>query len=349
MITGRRSSLLIVILALLVPAASFGQSRVGTTSATFLTIGTGARGSALGHAYTAVVSGPDALFWNPGAAAIPHMGDYRGGAFFTHHNWFADIAYNAAGVTIPVTRAGVVGISLASVDYGRMDVRTVSQPDGTGETFTASDLTFGLTYAQALTNSFYFGGTFRYVRQGIRDMSASTGAVDFGFVLVTRYLNGARLAASIMNFGGKMKMDGINGEQPIDIDPTNEGSNESIPARIRMDTWDLPLQFKFGVAVPVIQMSNVELQLLADANQTNDNNLNGDLGAQLRYKTNSVTFEGRVGYKDAFLQQDLVDSHWSFGTGIEVRVAQVRFGFDYAYVPFDFLSDTQMVDFRVYF
>ncbi|NNE46744.1 MAG: hypothetical protein HKN37_08795, partial [Rhodothermales bacterium] len=79
MITGRRSNLLIVILALLVPAASFGQSRVGTTSATFLTIGTGARGSALGHAYTAVVSGPDALFWNPGAAAIPHMGDYRGG------------------------------------------------------------------------------------------------------------------------------------------------------------------------------------------------------------------------------------------------------------------------------
>ncbi len=66
-------------------------------------------------------------------------------------------------------------------------------------------------------------------------------------------------------------------------------------------------------------------------------------------ETNSVTFEGRVGYKDAFLQQDLVDSHWSFGTGIEVRVAQVRFGFDYAYVPFDFLSDTQMVDFRVYF
>ncbi len=349
MIKGRRLSLLIVILALLVPATSYGQSRIGTTSATFLTIGTGARGSALGHAYTAVVNGPDALFWNPGAAAVPYMDQYRGGAFFTHHDWFADISYNAAGVILPVTRSGVIGLSLASVDYGRMDVRTVAQPEGTGETFTASDLTFGLSYAQALTNSFYFGGTFRYVRQGIRDMSATTGAVDFGFVLITRYLNGMRIAASMMNFGGKMQMTGVNAERPIDIDPSSEGSDDSIPSRIRMDSWDLPLLFKFGVAVPVVKMNNVELQLLADANQTNDNNLNGDLGALLRYQTNSVTFDGRVGYKDAFLEQDLVDSHWSFGAGVEVRVTQVRFGFDYAYVPFDFLSNTQMVDFRVYF
>lgn len=349
MVTGRRLSLLIVMLSLLVPATSFGQSRVGTTAATFLTIGSGARGSALGHAYTAIADGPNALFWNPGAAAIPYMDTYRGGAFFTYHDWFADISYNAAAVTVPVTTAGVVGISLAAVDYGRMDVRTVSQPEGTGETFTATDMTIGLSYAQALTNSFYFGGTFRYVRQSIRDMSASTGAVDFGFVLVTRYLNGARIAASIMNFGGQMKMDGINAELNVDIDPTNEGSNESIPSRIRMDTWELPLQFKFGIAVPVVKMNNVELQLLADANQTNDNNLNGDLGAQLRYQTKSVTFDGRLGFKDAFLDQESVDSHWSYGAGIEVRVSGVRFGFDYAYVPFDFLSDTQMVDFRVYF
>ena len=58
MVTVRRLSLLIVMLGLLGPVASLGQSRIGTTSATFLTIGTGARGSALGHAYTAVVNGP---------------------------------------------------------------------------------------------------------------------------------------------------------------------------------------------------------------------------------------------------------------------------------------------------
>ncbi len=344
----KRSGFLVLVALTVLQTGAFAQSRVGTTAATFLTIGSGARGSALGHAYTASVTGPDALFWNPGAAAQPYMGQLRGGAFFTRHDWFADISYNGVGVVLPITGSGVLGLSLANVDYGRMDVRTVTQPDGTGETFTASDLTIGVTYAQPLTPYFYFGGTARYIRQAIRDMSAQSGAFDFGFVLVTNYLNGAKIAATIMNFGGKMKMDGINAEQNIDVDPTNTGSNESVPSRIRMDTWDLPLQFKFGVAIPVVSMSNVEFLVLADANQSNDNDLNGDLGAQLRYETKTVSFDGRIGYKDLFLD-DTVDSHLSFGAGLEVQVSRVRFGFDYAYVPFDLLGDTQMVDFRVYF
>ena len=32
-----------------------------------------------------------------------------------------------------------------------------------------------------------------------------------------------------------------------------------------------------------------------------------------------------------------------------IRVASVRFGFDYAYVPHDFLDKTQMLDFRLFF
>ena len=61
--------ILFVFLAALTALPALGQSRAGTTAATFLTIGTGARGSSLGHAYTAIASGPDALFWNPGGAS----------------------------------------------------------------------------------------------------------------------------------------------------------------------------------------------------------------------------------------------------------------------------------------
>ena len=348
MIARRTASLLFAVLALLAPSSVLGQARVGTTAATFLTVGTGARGSALGHAYTASVQGPDALFWNPGAASMPYLGDYRGGAFFTHHNWFADISYNAAGVVVPVTGSGVIGLSMASVDYGRMDVRTVSEPEGTGETFTATDISIGLTWSQPLTNSFYFGGTVNYVRQAIRDMSAQTAALDFGFVLVTQYLNGMKIAASIRNFGGKLKMSGVNAEFQTDIDPAVSGSSESIPAELKMGGWNLPLQFRFGISLPAVKTENIEILLLADANQTNDNDLNGDFGGQLRYQTNSVTFDARVGYKDLFLD-DGVTSHISYGAGVEVRILAVRFGFDYAYVPHDYLDSTQMLDFRLFF
>ena len=344
-----RKSLTLLLLALLLGTSNPGaaQSRVGTTAATFLTLGAGARGTSLGHAYTAIATGPDALFWNPGGAARSYNDRMRGGVLFSSNKWLAGIDYNAFAVTIPVTSTGVFGLSLATVDYGRMDVRSVARPEGTGETFGASDLSLALKYAMPLTPSFFFGGSTKYVYQSIRDMSAKTVAFDFGFVLVTDYLNGAQIAASIMNFGGKMQMQGINSELNVDLDEKNTGSTESIPARIRMDQWDLPISFKLGVGIPVISTSNVELMMLADANQTNDNNLNSDLGAQLKYFTRNLAFNTRVGYKDANL--DNVDTHWSYGAGLEVELAGARFGFDFAYIPFDLLDDTRTFDLRIYF
>lgn len=323
------------------------QSRVGTTAATFLTMGSGAKGTALGHAFTAIATGPDALFWNPGGAARLYDGRHRGGLMFSNNSWIADIDYNAFSAVLPVTANGVVGLSISSVDYGRMKVRTVARPEGTGETFGANDLSIGLTYAMPLTPSFYFGATSKMVRQSIRDMVASTIAFDFGFVLVTDYLNGAQIAASIMNFGGKMQMDGVNSELTVDLDQQNSGSSESIPARLRMDQWDLPISFKLGIGIPVIATDNVEVMLLGDAHQTNDNNLNTDLGGQFKYYTRTIAFSTRVGYRDANL--DNVDSHLSYGAGLDVQLSSVRFGFDFAYVPFDLLDETKTFDFRVYF
>jgi len=341
----RRISILLI---LVFAAASVqAQSRVGTTAANFLTLGAGAPGASLGHAYTATATGADALFWNPGGAAIAHRSGQRSGLFFSNNQWIAGIDFNTAGITIPVTGSGVVGLSVASVDYGTMKVRTVADPEGTGETFSASDLSVGLSYAMPLTPSFYFGGTTKMVRQSIRDMSARTMAIDVGFVLLTDYFNGMRVAASIMNFGGKMTMDGINSEIQVDIVPGHDGSSESIPARIKMDGWDLPMSFKFGIALPVVNSESTQFELLADANQTNDNNLNADFGAQFKYMTRMLTFNARAGYKDAFL--DNVDSHFAYGAGLDLQLSGVRFGFDYAYVPFDLLDSTRIVDFRIYF
>ena len=338
---------IILLICFLASATVHAQSRVGTTAANFLTLGAGAPGASLGHAYTATATGADALFWNPGGAAIAHRSGQRAGLFFSNNQWIADINYNTAGITIPINRSGVIGLSVASVDYGSMKVRTVANPEGTGETFSAADLSVGLTYAMPLTPNFYFGGTTKMVRQSIRDMRASTMAIDVGFVLITDYFNGLKVAASIMNFGGKMTMDGINSEIQVDLDPSHDGSSESIPARIKMDGWDLPMSFKFGLSLPVIATSTTELALLADANQTNDNNLNADFGAQFRYMTRMLTFNARAGYKDAFL--DNVDSHIAYGAGLDLQLSGVRFGFDYAYVPFDLLDSTQIMDFRIYF
>jgi len=338
-----------LVLMLIFEGAQFAsaQSRAGTTAASFLTIGTGARGQALGHAYTAMATGADALFWNPAGAARSYGNHSGGSLFLSHSRWFADIDYNVAAVVVPVFGDHVVGLSVAAVNYGDMIVRTVAFPEGTGETFRANDFSLGLSYAQPLTESFYFGGTAKYVRQDIRDMTASTIGFDFGFVLQSEYLRGLTLAASIQNFGGKMQMNGVNSIVFVDVDETITGNNPDIPARIEMDSWDLPLSFKFGLAMPVIQINMIEVSALADIQQSNDNSLNGDAGAQVRIYNRTFNLDLRGGYKDLFL--DNVDSHLTFGAGIDVRAFGVRLGFDYAYTPFELLGQTQVVDFRIYF
>ena len=332
-------------LALTLPAVA--QSRVSTSAAPFLTLGTGARGQALGHAYTAVVTGADALYWNPAGAARSADGRSLGSIFFSHANWLLDTDYNAFGLVIPVTGSGVLGLSLAQMDYGRMDVRTVELPDGTGETFGARDLVAGVSYAQPLTNTFYIGGTAKYVRQAIYDMSASTVAFDIGFVLESEYFNGMRLAASIMNFGGLMQMDGVNSRVFVDVDAGHEGSNDSVPAKLESTRWDLPLSFKFGAAWPVIKMNNLQFDLLTDAHQTNDNSLNADIGAEMRYSIGSFNLDLRGGYKD--LPLDNVYSHLTYGAGVNLSLSGIRFGADYGYVPFELLGNVNVIDLRLTF
>jgi len=331
-------------LAVLLAVPADGQERVGTTAAPFLTLGTGARGQSLGHAYTAAATGADALFWNPAGAAI-REGRQSGSAFLTQHEWIADIRYNAAAVTVPMG-SGVLGLSLASVAYGRDEVRTEQQPEGTGDTFGASDFSFGLTYAQALTDAFYFGGTAKVVRQSIWDMSATGVAADFGINLDTGF-NGVRIAASIQNFGSKMQMGGINAQRFIDISEANAGNNENVTAELDMTEWDMPLSFRFGASAPLIRTAGFELIALADAQQTNDNVLNADLGGLLRYDAGPVALELRGGYRDAFVED--VDNHLSFGGGVRAQTAGYEVGVDVAYLPFDFLGSATIFDVRFEF
>ncbi|MXW65062.1 MAG: PorV/PorQ family protein [Bacteroidetes bacterium SB0662_bin_6] len=325
-----------------------GQSRKGTAAATFLTLGVGARATAVGHAFTAVATGADGLFWNPAGIARPHPSSgQRGSAMFSNHRWFVDVNFAGLGAVVPVTGSGAVGLSVVKLDYGDQLVRTVDMPEGTGETFSSMDISIGLSYAQQLTDYFYLGGSAKGVRQNIRDMKASAVAFDIGFVLETNYLNGIQLGASIQNFGGKMQMDGINSEEYIDIDPTTNFNQDAVPARIKMDAWSLPLTFKFGVMIPAVRAGQYKVSLMAESHQTNDNDLNADVGGIASYELKTILLEARMGYKDLGLTD--VDSHLTYGAGLDIRLRGLRVAFDFAYVPFDRLGDVRMIDFRLHF
>lgn len=109
----------------------------------------------------------------------------------------------------------------------------------------------------------------------------------------------------------------------------------------------MPLSFRFGASAPIVRAAGAELRLLADAQQTNDNVLNADLGGMLTYDAGPASLELRGGYKDAFV--DNADNHLSFGGGVQARVGRYRIGVDVAYLPFDYLGSSTLFDFRLDF
>ena len=64
-------------------------------------------------------------------------------------------------------------------------VRTVDQPEGTGEYYSAGDISLGLSYARNLTDRFSIGFSAKYVQETIWHESASAVAIDAGTIFRT--------------------------------------------------------------------------------------------------------------------------------------------------------------------
>ena len=118
----------------------------GTTSANFLKAGQGVRPIAMGESYTALGDDIDTLYWNP--AGISRLS--RGEILFEYTDWLVDIRLNYIGTVIPLGRFGSIGAFLTSLNMPRMKVRTMEYPDGTGEYFNSSDLSFQTPFHQFL-------------------------------------------------------------------------------------------------------------------------------------------------------------------------------------------------------
>jgi Type IX secretion system protein PorV len=322
----------ILIVFLLSVACVFGQSKVGSTAAPFLNVGIGPRAISMGGAFVATASDVSSLYWNPAGASRSNTNE----AMFSHSSWFADINYNWAGAMLKLGDAGTVGLNLTYLDYGDMEITTLAEQDGTGQFFSAFDLSMGLTYAYNLTDRFSLGGTVKYIQSKIWNTSASAFAMDLG-VLFHSDIYGLRIGATITNFGTEMQMDGKDLLVQYDIDPNNYGNNDQILATLQTDEFPLPLTFRIGLAMDVLNNEEHRVTLAADALHPNDNDESLNVGGEYMFN-NLIAF--RVGYKSLFL--DNSEEGLTAGVGLNYNFTS-EFGVrvDYAYQDFGVLDYTQ--------
>jgi len=346
----KRFLYIILSLLLIVPVAVAGTDNTGTSAANFLKIGAGSRGNGLGGAFVAQVNDVSALYWNP--AGIANITSLEVGISYT--DWILDIKHNFLGVVYPLGPIGTIGLSFVSLSMGDMETTTPLEPDGTGAYFSSSDLAMGVTYARQLTDRFQVGATAKFIHESISFSSASTFAIDAGTQFDTGY-HGLKIGMSICNFGGKMTLKGTDQIVKADIDEVVDG-NPDKEARLETEGWSIPLIFRFGMSMDVLNRGASRMTCNLDFNDLRDNSPYSTFGAEYVWN-NMLALRGGLIYRaDDFDEDKLInaeeleliyDIKFAFGAGFFVKIpgmdSKVRM--DYSYNDLGILTSAHSFSF----
>ncbi len=277
-------SFVLVGLSLLAPSHAV-FTKIGMAGLPFLKIGVG-RCTGMGEAFVAVADDATAAFWNPAGLALVQ----RRQALVNHIDWLADINHEYLTLVMP-TRAGNVGFSVTALSLGDFEETTIDTFQGTGRTFTGTDLALGVSYARMFTDKLSFGLTAKVVSEQIWNVGTAGAAFDFGVHYNTGWRN-LRLAMAIVNFGPDLNYSG--GQLDFTHDPgwSWPWSREPIPGTYLTETFPLPVTFRFGLAYDLFRNDNTYLITAADLNHFNDVNEKVNLGFEYSYNPVSV----RAGY-----------------------------------------------------
>lgn len=312
-------------------------NRVGTTAAQFLKIGAGARPIGMGGAYTALATDILAVYWNPaGLSRIVGNGE----ATFNHAQWLAETDFDFAAFSMSVGDLGSFGFHVISLRIPEEPVRTVESPDGTGQTWDASSISLGISYAKDLTDRFSIGITAKFIQESIFNETARGAALDLG-VLYDTPIKNLTLGASIANFGTKMRLDGrdlYRNDAPL----SEQGSVDAVPGKYRTESYDIPLNLKFGLAWRAIKNDNVEVVAAVDGNQPNDNSEYVNSGVEMGFQ-NVIFLRG--GYKALFL--DNSEQGLTFGAGLKYDMVGANLKFDFGWADYGRLKDVKFVSLAI--
>jgi hypothetical protein len=314
-----------VILMLFIALPVLSQTKVGTSAAPFLGIAVGPRGIGLGGAYVAVANDVSSLYYNPGA--MSQLGYSQ--VLVSHTSWLVDTKFDWVGVALNLGDGGAVGISVTQLNYGEEMLTTEFNQNGGEETWTASDLAVGISYARNLTDRFAIGATAKYIQMKIWNESASSMALDVGLKYVTDF-NGLIIGMSISNFGADMQLDGKDLYNNFDNRPTESGNNGTIVAQYKTEERPLPLFFRAGISFDAFKSDELRLIIAADALRPSDSAEMLNLGGELSWR-DAIFLRG--GLKSLFLPEN--EETFTAGAGAKYELTGANIiSFDFSHQEF---------------
>jgi len=328
----KRNELLCIFLAvvLIAPGIAWSQAKVGTTGVNFLKIGPSSRAVAMADAFLPIADDVSALWYNP--AGMVNMRNNE--MLVSHVSYPADISYDFIGYAQPLPALGAaMGVQVFGLYTGDMDETTPERPYGTGRTFTASDFSAGVSYAQRLTNKFSVGFTGKYIQENLANEVARGYGIDVGTFYDTGWKS-IKIAMLISNFGPDM--DFISSAFP------------------------LPMIFKFGTSADLKKTDITRLTMVLEFLHPNDNVEELHLGFEYAFKESAFLRAGKkfngfkrdtydeylddIEGKNPYVEYPIIDEDGmisfdglSFGGGLYFR--GIGLSVDYSYANIGYVGD----------
>jgi opacity protein-like surface antigen len=335
--------LLVGFLFWIAQAEAGSGARTGTAGGQELLIPVGGVGIAMGGSYASGIRGVEAIYWNP--AGIP---GFTGSteAIFSHMNYLASINVEYAAVAAKLGGFGTMAFSVQSLGFGDIPVTTVELPDGTGDTYSPTYLTLGLSYARQMTDKIYFGATAKLVTESILRESANGVAFDFGLQYHSS-VAGLKFGVVMKNIGPTMKFSGPDLEQSVQLPGTEPGAQPR-PVAITAQGFDLPTTLEFGASYDYGFADNSRITLSGSFLNHNYQYDDFKLGAEVMYNDLLFLRGGYLMSPDTPTEDRVFG--FSAGGGLKFKVSEnLNVAFDYAYRSTDFFADNQVFAVRVGF
>lgn len=301
------------------------KNKYGLSTARELLIPVGSVSTSLGGSNLATTSGLDALYWNP--SGLANLSSKTGSVLFSNQIYIADINVNYFAGAYKLPNVGTFGVSINSLNFGDIEVTTVNNPDGTGETYSPTFLTAGLSYARNMTDRIAFGTTVKLLYEKISRETATGFAFDFG-LQYNVIGSGLQFGVALKNLGPSMTFSGPDLEQFFQPPGTPSGSSNE-PRSITLADFELPTALSLGLSYDFrLDKKN---NLMAHGTFQNNSFSSDDYNLGLEYNYNKMVFL-RGGYQFGSEKvDDRVFTGPSFGAGLKYNAAAFNVAFDYAY------------------
>lgn len=322
--------------------------RAGQAGASQLLINPWARSSGWAGANQAGIHGLEAINFNIAGTAFTKKTEI----IFSRTQWLrgSGININAFGFTQKMGKkegAGVLSLSVMSIDAGDIMITTVDLPEGGIGTYKPRFTNIHLGYAKAFSNSIYGGIAVKFISEAIPNANAMGVAFDAGVQYVTGKRDQIHFGISLRNVGPKMRYggDGLSFRGTVP-----NGNTQTVQQR--SEAFEIPSLLNIGGSYDFLLAKdhNLTTALNFTANSFTKNQF--QLGLQYSFKT-YLMVRGGFQYENGIFKYDTRTTAYlgpTAGVTVEIPLSKEKgttFGIDYSFRSTDLFGGTHSFGARI--